>query len=89
MELKSIEKIAKALSDPFRLKILETIHHEQSWLMCSAIAKLVDVTPSTLSYHLDQLTDAELLVSEKDSAGHRYLINQAVVTAYKRFFNEN
>ncbi|HEX8270567.1 MAG TPA: metalloregulator ArsR/SmtB family transcription factor [Flavobacterium sp.] len=82
MEIKRIEKISKALGDPYRLKILEAIKIEKTWLPCSTILGMCNLSQSTISHHLKQLTDADLVLVEKDGRATRYMVNKAVFDEY-------
>ncbi len=74
LSLKQVEKISKALGDSYRLQILENIRKQKDWLQCSNIVCSIDLAQSTVSHHLKQLTDAELLIAEKDGRNAKYLI---------------
>lgn len=87
MDLKRIEKISKALGDPYRLKIMEMIKKENDWFQCACIAEKIDLAQSTISHHVNLLVDAELLIAEKDGRNARYLVNKAVVAEYAEFLN--
>ena len=82
MEIKQIERISKALGDPYRLKILEAIKVEKTWLPCSSILGLCKLSQSTISHHLKQLTDADLVLVEKEGRATSYMINKTVFDEY-------
>ncbi len=56
----NIVKIAKALSDKSRLKILGEIAKRES-ITCSEAEKIAELSQPTVSHHLKILTDAGLL----------------------------
>src|ERR1700739_2832419 len=85
MDLKKVEKISKALGDPYRLKIIEAVKNQQDWLACSCVLNMLNLEQSTVSHHLKQLVDADLLIVEKDGRNARYLINKEVFDEYIRF----
>jgi ArsR family transcriptional regulator len=85
MDAKKVEKISKALGDPYRLKIMEAIKNEQDWLPCSAVLEMLDLAQSTISHHIKQLTDADLLIVEKDGRNAKYLVNKEVFAEYISF----
>ncbi len=89
MDLKKMEVISRALGDPYRLRILEAIKKEHSWLSCTAIIRLFDLAPSTISHHLRHLKDADLLISEKEGRNMRYLINNVVLEDYAGSLSPN
>ena len=57
--------IAKALSDPRRLGILERIAGQQS-MGCSALLEAVPITPATMSHHLKELEAAGLIETVRE-----------------------
>jgi len=89
MTPKQIERISKALGDPYRLKIVEAIHRDQEkgWLPCVAIVEMLDLAQSTVSHHLKQLVDADLVIAQKDGRHARYMINKEVFTDYINFLS--
>ncbi len=88
MDLKQVEKISKALGDPYRLKLMETINKQQDWLQCSIIIEMFDLSQSTVSHHLKQLLEADLLISEKDGRNCKYKVNKEVISGYKNFLTQ-
>ena len=89
MNAKQIERISKALGDPYRLKILETIKKEESqgWLPCCAILETINLAQSTVSHHIKQLVDADLLFADKDGRNAKYKINHEILDAYIGYLN--
>lgn len=86
-DIKQIERVSKALSDPYRLKMMEAIKKQKDWMQCSAVVEMFELAQSTVSHHLKQLVDAELLISEKDGRCAKYKINKESVSDYVKFFN--
>jgi ArsR family transcriptional regulator len=60
MERARIEKISKALADPTRLMIFESISANKE-MICGELVALRGVTPATVSHHLKILADAGLI----------------------------
>jgi ArsR family transcriptional regulator len=87
MDSKQVGKIAKALSDPYRLKIMEAIKREQEWMQCAAVVEMFDLAQSTVSHHLKQLVDADLLVTIKNGRTAKYQVNKAVIAEYIKFLS--
>ena len=87
LSLKRIERISKALGDPYRLKIVEVIKKEQEWMQCTAIVDMIDLAQSTVSHHLKQLVDADLLIAEKEGRNAKYRVNKEVFAEYVNFLN--
>ena len=71
MEAKKLAKIMKALSNENRLVLyLEIAKHEESDFEepecnISDIVKIFRLTPPTISHHLKELTNADLITTEK------------------------
>lgn len=85
MELKKVEKISKALADPNRLQILKSLHKKQACLYCSDINEIIDLTQPSISHHLKQLTEAELIIAEKEGRNMKYSMNNKVIDQYVHF----
>ncbi len=88
LDLKKIEKISKALGDPYRLKIMDMIRKQKSGCQCTAIVDTVDLAQSTISHHVKQLVDADLLIAEKDGRNASYQINKEMLDAYIKFLGQ-
>lgn len=82
LDLKKIEKISKALGDPYRLKIMELIKKQKCALQCASLVDTFELSQSTVSHHVKQLIDADLLIAEKDGRNVNYQVNKAVFDAY-------
>lgn len=66
--------IIKVLSDETRLKIIDILSCGE---MCACdILEFVNITQSTLSYHMKLLTDSGLINGVKDGSWMRYSINK-------------
>ena len=87
MDLKKIEKISKALGDPYRLKIMEMVKKQAEWVQCSCILSEFTLAQSTMSHHMNQLVDADLLIAEKDGRNMQYRVNKEVISEYIQFLN--
>lgn len=73
-------KIAKALSEPKRVKILDLLSCGE---MCACdILEHFDFTQPTLSHHIKVLIEADLVMTEKRGTWHHYSINEATSQAY-------
>ncbi|PBQ32829.1 transcriptional regulator [Sphingobacteriaceae bacterium] len=88
LDLKKIEKISKALGDPFRLKMMDMIKRQKNPCQCTAIVESLELAQSTISHHIKQLVDADLLIAEKDGRNASYQINKEVLGAYIKFLNQ-
>jgi ArsR family transcriptional regulator, arsenate/arsenite/antimonite-responsive transcriptional repressor len=85
MELKKVEKISKALADPNRLQILKSLRKNQNCMYCSDINEILDLAQPSVSHHLKQLTDAELIIAEKEGREVKYSINSKMLDQYVNF----
>ncbi len=88
LDLKKVEKISKALGDPYRLKIMELVRKQKACLQCSSILEMIDLAQSTVSHHVKQLVDADLLIAEKDGRNANYQINNEVLGAYIKYLSQ-
>lgn len=87
MDSKKIERISKALSDPSRIAILQKFRKKKDCLYCSEIHDMLDLAQPSISHHLKQLVDADLLIPEKEGRNLKYLLNAAVLDDYIAFLN--
>ena len=87
MDTKKIERISKALSDPNRVAILQKFKKKKDCLYCSEIHDMLDLAQPSISHHLKQLVDADLLIPEKEGRNLKYLLNDAVLDDYIAFLN--
>lgn len=65
MDTKSLVKIAKALSDPNRLRILQEISQAPK-VGCSELFDVAPVSQPSMSHHVKALVDAGLVESNKE-----------------------
>jgi ArsR family transcriptional regulator len=75
------ERIAKALSDPRRREILETVAAVGDF-PCSELGRGFPVSKATLSHHLKELTTAGLVHPRRAGQYVCYEARPAVVRAY-------
>lgn len=85
MDRRKIERISKALSDPSRIVILELFRKKKDCLYCTEVHDILDLAQPSVSHHLKQLVDADLLIPEKEGRNLKYLLNQAVLDEYINF----
>jgi DNA-binding transcriptional ArsR family regulator len=60
------ERIAKALSDPRRFKLLQTIAESEHQCAYQKLCHAFPVTKATISHHLKELVTAGLVETERD-----------------------
>lgn len=87
MDSKRIERISKALSDPNRVAILQKFKRKKDCLYCSEIHDMLDLAQPSVSHHLKQLVDADLLIPEKEGRNLKYQLNDTVLDDYIAFLN--
>jgi ArsR family transcriptional regulator len=85
LDIKKIERISKALGDPYRLKIIDAIKNQDNRMQCGCIISMLNLAQSTISHHLKQLVDADLLIAEKDGRNISYQVNKEVFNEYIEF----
>lgn len=85
MESKKFERISKALSDASRITILEAFRKKKDCLYCTEVHDFLDLAQPSISHHLKQLVDAELLIPEKEGRNLKYILNRAVLDEYIDF----
>ena len=78
------------LSDPLRLQVVELLRSQE--LCVGELLDQIDVSPSTLSFHLKQLKEAKLLRSRHEGRWIYYSLNSAqllvleeYLAVYRRF----
>lgn len=64
MTVESRAALFSALSDPIRLRILDSLSAEQE-CVCEIQARIPDIAPNLLSYHLRVLREAGLVESSR------------------------
>lgn len=69
-------KLFKCLADKSRLQILKTLVHEDMYV--ELLAKRLDLTPSTISFHLKKLEDVGAVASRKEQYYTIYSINKDI-----------
>ena len=82
MELKQLEKIAKALGDINRLKILQDMAGHGGSIQCSKIMNVIDLAQPSVSHHIKTLTEAGLIEPEKEGRNYTYILNKALLKDY-------
>ena len=85
MDLKQVKKISKALADNSRLQILQEISKKTNYLMCTDICGFINLSQPSISHHIKQLMDADLISYEKEGRQMKYRINDVVFDEYINF----
>ena len=70
-------KLFKCLSDMSRLRIVQSL--SQGEMYTELLAERLDLTPSTVSFHMKKLEEAGLTVSRKEQYYTVYSLNRAIL----------
>lgn len=70
----SLARYLKALSHPARIAILETLA-KKSTCICGEIVEVLPLAQSTVSQHLKELRESELITGEIDGLKSCYCLN--------------
>lgn len=82
MDDRRFQKIAKALSDPRRFGILQTIAAKKEKICSGEVCETVDVAQATVSHHLKELTEADLIVAKSEGQFKYFSVNREVLDEY-------
>lgn len=82
MDDRKFQKIAKALSDPRRFGILQTIAAKKEKICSGEVCETVDVAQATVSHHLKELTEADLIIPKSEGQFKYFSLNQEVLNQY-------
>lgn len=82
MNLIKLEKIAKALSDSNRLKILKNMCNNEGSIQCAQIAALLNLAQPSVSHHIKILIEAGIIMSEKNGRNYSYKISKGILQEY-------
>ncbi|MFZ0760361.1 MAG: metalloregulator ArsR/SmtB family transcription factor [Candidatus Sulfotelmatobacter sp.] len=73
MDQKGLVRISRALGDPTRLRIYESIAGKEQ-MFCGEIVQRYRLTPGTVSHHLKILADANLIRCRREG---QFIYNRA------------
>ena len=81
-------KLFKCLSDTSRLRIVQAL--TQGEMYTELLAERLELTPSTVSFHMKKLEDAGIIVSRREQYYTVYSLNRAVLekTLYEAAVSE-
>lgn len=78
---KQFELIAKALADPRRMALLESIGSQREY-SCQRLCTEFPVSKGTISHHIKELVRAGLVESRRDGQFRFYEVRREVLAAY-------
>ena len=87
LSIKQVEKISKALGDPYRLKIMKIVSKNEMCTQCCDISAEFNLAQSTMSHHFKQLIDADLLIADKDGRNLKFVVNKDTCAAYASYIS--
>lgn len=85
MDTKKVGKISKALADPNRLLILKELRKKEDCLYCCDVHEFIDLTQPSISHHIKQLSDADLIIYVKEGRNVKFRLNNKVIDQYVEF----
>jgi len=78
---RQFEAVAKALADPRRMSLLESIASDREY-SCSKLCSESGVTKGTVSHHIKELVRAGLITERRDGQFMFYEVRREMVAAY-------
>ena len=76
-----IERIAKALADPHRLRILQALREQQS-IICGELEGLLALSQPTVSHHVKILAQSGVIVTQKNGRTLKLTLNTVTLRAF-------
>jgi len=81
LNARDIERIAKALADPHRLRILQALREQQS-IICGELEELLALSQPTVSHHVKILTQSGVILAQKDGRTLKLRLNTVTLQAF-------
>ena len=88
IDIRTIEKVAKALGDKNRLNILLHITKQGGCAPCADMHDVVDLTQPSISHHIKILINAGLIEPEKEGRNFKYTLNTSVLENFSSFLEK-
>ena len=86
-EAERLAAVAKALSDPIRVQLLDVLARHAGEVCVCELVPLFDVTQQTLSHHLKKLREAELVGVERRGLWAYYYVRPEALEVLKRWLS--
>lgn len=83
LDSRDIERIAKALADPHRLRILQVLREQQS-IICGELESLLALSQPTVSHHVKILSQSGVIVTQKDGRTLKLRLNTVTLQAFSQ-----
>ncbi len=87
INIEKLADLAKAISHPARIKILQTLA-EKNRCLCGEVVDVLPLAQSTVSQHLKELKNSGLIDGEIDGPRSCYCINWKNFKKFKKMINE-
>jgi len=81
LPIRQFELVAKALSEPRRVSLLEAIGSAREF-PCQRLCHLFPVSKGTISHHMKELLRAGLIRSRSEGQYKYFEVNRDTITAY-------
>lgn len=78
---RQFEAVAKALADPRRMALLESIGSEREY-SCQKLCTMFPVSKGTVSHHMKELVHAGLIQARRDGQYMFYEVRREMLAAY-------
>ena len=86
----NIVKIAKALSDKTRLRILKEVTRKGGFgLTCTDAEEIAGLSQPTVSHHIKILVDADLLITEKNGRCLIMSVNEKTLNEFSTLISDS
>lgn len=82
-----LAQLAKAISHPARIKILNILNRKKSCIT-GELVEMLPLSQATVSQHLKELRDAGLITGEIDGPRMCYCLNGEILTKAKNSLNK-